>query len=147
MSKNGKIIVPIVIILLVLAIYLVLSLKEVTVQTKVPQSSEEFMQQVKENMEKIENQYKVDLKKIISEYEGLVNDDKRNEDELRLEITKTRTLILDLKVPAQYQDMHKSLVIAFSEAEDAESENFDESISEISSLINETKTSYSWLVD
>lgn len=147
MDKKAKIVVLLVFVFFVLAAYLMLSLKEVTVQPKTPQSSEEYAKQVQEKIRKIEDKYILDFKNIISEYEGLINDSTKSAEVKNSEIIKLRQRMMTLTVPAQYLEMNKNMFNAFIKAEDMGIDNLDENILEISSLIDEAKAAYPQLVD
>ena len=142
MSKKAKIIILLLFIFLALSVYLLLSTKEVTVRTKAPQSSEEFARQVEEKQKKMEDTYEYELKRIFSDYDVLVSS---NSSEIGLEILKLRDKIKVLTVPAQYLEMNMDLFLAFSEAERINPEEMSVITSEISKLINEARSAYSWL--
>ena len=142
MSKKAKIILLLLVVFLVLVSYLMLTLKEVTVKTKTPLSSEEFARQVQENQKKMENTYEHGLKNIFAEYDALVNE---NSSEMGSEILKLRDRVKFLTVPVQYLDMNMDLFLAFSEAERINPGDIDDVVSRISELISQARSSYTWL--
>lgn len=142
MNKNVKIIVILVFIFLALIAYLTLTLKEVTVKPKVPQSHEDYARQVEANKQKVMNEYKIGLKKVFSEYNSLTN---ISGEEKNAKLLAIKDELKVMTVPAEYKDMHMNLFLAYSKLGSTETQTATSTRAEISDLMSKASTSNVWL--
>lgn len=145
MDKNVKIGIMLLLVFFVLGAYLVLTLKEVTIKPKTPQSSEEYNRQVQENIKKIEEAYKLELKQTLAEYASLTSNPEKSSEEIGLGLLKIRDGLQEMTVPVQFKELHMSLFLEFSKAQDASEEELKALTLKISNLITELKIAYDWL--
>lgn len=145
MDKNVKIGIMLLLVFFVLGAYLVLTLKEVTIKPKTPQSSEEYNRQVQENIKKIEDAYKLELNQTLSEFALLTASPDKSSEEIGLGLLKIRDGLQEMKVPVQFKELHMSLFLEFSKAQDASEEELKALTLKISNLITELKIAYDWL--
>lgn len=145
MDKNVKIGIMLLLVFFVLGAYLVLTLKEVTIKPKTPQSSEEYNRQVQENIKKIEEAYKFELKQTLVEYASLTSNPEKSSEEIGLGLLKIRDGLQEMTVPVQFKELHMSLFLEFSKAQDASEEELKALTLKISNLITELKIAYDWL--
>lgn len=145
MSKNTKIIVMLVLAFAILAAYLFLTVKEVSIKTKVPQSSEEYNREVQEKIRKMEEAYKVDMKKFVVDSQAAIDD-------VSLDSTaKTNALLVQrenmkkMTVPAQFKDLHMNLFLLYSDLSIDNQEETGAVILEISNQLSQAKSSFDWL--
>lgn len=132
-------------VLSLLAAYMILTLKEVTVKPKTIQSSEDYNRQVQENIKKVEIEYQVGLKDIFRDYENMMQSQELDDADKVSGILKLRDEIKSLNVPAQYKEMHLNLFLAFSEVEKMGTDDLTEAVSNINELITEARNAYPWL--
>lgn len=145
MDKNVKIGITLLLVFFVLGAYLVLTLKEVTIKPKTPQSSEEYNRQVQENIKKIEEAYKLELKQTLAEFASLTSNPEKSSEEIGLGLLKIRDDLQKMTVPVQFKELHMSLFLEISKAQDASAEELEALTLKISNLITELKISYDWL--
>ena len=145
MDKNVKIGIMLLLVFFVLGAYLVLTLKEVTIKPKTPQSSEEYNRQVQENIKKIEEAYKLELKQTLTEFASLTSNPEKSSEEIGLGLLKIRDDLQKMTVPVQFKELHMSLFLEFSKAQDASEDELNALTLKISNLITELKISYDWL--
>jgi len=145
MNKKVKIIVILVLIFLALIAYLTLTLKEVTVKPKVPQSHEDYARQVEANKQKVMNEYKLGLKNVFLEYNSLNNNSGLSGEEKNTKLLGLRDELKVMTVPAEYKDMHMNLFLAYSKLGNTEIQTATSTIEEISNLMSEASTTNSWL--
>lgn len=145
MDKNVKIGIMLLLVFFVLGAYLVLTLKEVTIKPKTPQSSEEYNRQVQENIKKIEDAYKLELNQTLTEFASLTSSPDKSSEEIGLGLLKIRDGLQEMKVPVQFKELHMSLFLEFSKAQDASEEELKALTLKISNLITELKIAYDWL--
>jgi len=145
MNKNTKIIVMLVLAFAILAAYLFLTIKEVTIKTKVPQSSEEYNRQVQENIKKMEAAYQSDMKSFVAETQAIIDNPNLDQAAKTDSLLRLRENLKTMTVPAQYKELHMNLFLAFSELSSDSQKDFGTVINEISNLINEAKSAISWL--
>lgn len=145
MDKNVKIGIMLLLVFFVLGAYLVLTLKEVTIKPKTPQSSEEYNRQVQENIKKIEEAYKLELKQTLAEFASLTSNPEKSSEEIGLGLLKIRDDLQKMTVPVQFKELHMSLFLEFSKAQDASADELSALTLKISNLITELKISYDWL--
>lgn len=136
MSKNGKILLALLIAALFLVLYLIINSRPV-VRTKDNAGS----QVKKVDLMLLENDYKKEAKAILQEYYELIDKDDLKTEELRA----VRDKLLALKVPAKFKDLHLSLVLAVAKIEKSLADDSKEGRIAGQEAINEIKANYTWL--
>ena len=136
MSKNGKILLALLIAALFLVLYLIINSRPV-VRTKDNAGN----QVRKVDLMLLENDYKKEAKAILQEYYELINKDDLKTEELRA----VRDKLLALKVPAKFKDLHLSLVLAVAKIEKSLADDSKEGRIAGREAINEIKANYTWL--
>ena len=129
----------------VLGSYIVLTLKEVTIKSKTPQSNEEYDRQVQEKIKKIEEAYKLEMKNVFSEYSLLTANPEKSPEEINLGLLKIRDELKTMTVPVQFKELHMNLFLAFSEAEGISVEEINTLVLKITNLMTEAKIAHDWL--
>lgn len=129
----------------VLALYMILTLKEVTVKPKATQNSEDYNQEVQEKIKRVEEEYKIALNDIFRDYDNLMMSQKLDDSEKVEGIIDLKDKLITLNVPAQYKAMHLDLFLALSKFNQQGIDNLEEAVSGINDLMNKAREVYPWL--
>ncbi len=145
MTKQSKFLFIIIIIALICVIFLMLSLKKVSVNEEKNISDYKQEKQLKiVNIAKLESDYKNNLKPIFGDFEKIFNNTNASSTDIE-KITKLKVELIKLQVPEQFKKMHLELVFAFSDAINFFESNQKNKKKEIIFLIQKTKENYKWL--
>lgn len=136
MSKKSKILIFLLIITLLLFLYLVLTSESLGrgANTKINSRADEIK-------EKLSNDYKTAVSKIVNDYEQLAGETETAAGEGE----HLKNQLLELKVPAEFKDLHFSLVLALIKLENYWQTGGEEEKSESERLVNQAKLNYDWL--
>ncbi|MGM0495774.1 MAG: hypothetical protein ACQERX_03830 [Bacillota bacterium] len=145
MSKKAKIIILLMLALSILALYMILTLQEVTVKPNSVQNSEDYNQKVQEKIEQVEEEYKIALNDIFRDYDNLMMSRELDDSEKVEGIIKLRDELMNLNVPAQYKALHFDLFKAFSNFNEQGIDDLSQAVSEIDDLIFKAREAYNWL--
>jgi len=145
MTKQSKFLFIIVIIALICVIFLMLSLKKVSVNEEKNISNYKQEKQLKTiDIAKLESDYKNNLKPIFNDFEKIFNNTNASSTDIE-KIAKLKVELIKLKVPEQFKKLHLELVFAFSDAINFFENNQKDKKKEIISLIQKSKENYKWL--
>ena len=145
MTKQSKFLFIIVIIALICVIFLMLSLKKISVNEEKNISNYKQEKQLKTiNIAKLENDYKNNLKPIFRDFEKICNSVNASSTDIE-KIAKLKVELIKLQVPEQFKKLHLELVFAFSDAINFFENNQKDKKKEIISLIQKSKENYRWL--
>ena len=145
MTKQSKFLFIIVIIALICVIFLMLSLKKISVNEEKNISNYKQEKQLKTiNIAKLESDYKNNLKPIFNDFEKIFNNTNASSTDIE-KIAKLKVELIKLKVPEQFKKLHLELVFAFSDAINFFENNQKDKKKEIISLIQKSKENYRWL--
>lgn len=136
MSKNGKILLSLIALAVLLIIFLVLRSKPLA---QTPPQNEGTAEKV--DLEQLEKNYKKEVKIILAEYSALINEGEPAKEA----IISIKEKLLGLRVPAELKDLHLNLVLAVAKmAEPANEVDVDEKEAG-AKLIQDLKAKYVWL--
>ena len=145
MTKQSKFLFIIITIALICVIFLILSLKKVSVNEEKNISNYKQEKQLKiVNIAKLENDYKNNLKPIFSDFEKIFNNTNASSTDIE-KIVKLKVELIKLQVPEQFKKLHLELVFAFSNAINFFENNQKNEKKEIITLIQKSKEDYKWL--
>jgi len=145
MTKQSKFLFIIIIIALICVIFLMLTLKKVSVNEEKNISNYKQEKQLKTiNIAKLESDYKNNLKPIFNDFEKIFNNTNASSTDIE-KIAKLKVELIKLKVPEQFKKLHLELVFAFSDAINFFENNQKDKKKEIISLIQKSKENYRWL--
>jgi len=145
MTKQSKFLFIIIIIALICVIFLMLSLKKISVNEEKNISNYKQEKQLKiVNITKLESDYKNNLKSIFGDFEKIFNNTNASSTDIE-KIAKLKVELIKLQVPEQFKKMHLELVFAFSNAINFFENNQKDEKKEIIALIQKLKENYRWL--
>ncbi len=138
MSKNAKILIILLAVVVLAAIYLLFNLHSLA---RNKQEGAKVAQTSAVDLKKMETDYKARSKTILADYEKLAEEP----DVKEAQIQGAKSRLLDLKVPTQFKDLHINLVLAMVKMEDfLKTGDANEKIAS-QQMINQAKASYGWL--
>jgi len=139
MTKKFKFLILMLAIAAALFIYLVVTSESLDKQAgNIPANNDSELIAQKE---KISADYKINTKEIIKNYTDLA----AKEEITVEEVIARKNELLNLKVPAEFKDLHVSLVMAIEKMESYLAEGKKNDQQESQNLISEAKTNFSWL--
>lgn len=134
MTNKAKILTALLIISLSVVVYLV-------TRPKIEQKKEVQKKEEKIDLFHLEQAYKSQTKLILANYLRLAQDET-----LALDIVgRTKDQLLNLKVPAQFKDLHLSLVLALDKMENYINNGDQAEKQKSFELIDKAKKDYDWL--
>ncbi|MFA4833493.1 MAG: hypothetical protein WC619_01435 [Patescibacteria group bacterium] len=136
MSKKLKILIVLLVIVLVLFLYLVLTSRPLDGGAGVKADN-----QADEIKEKLVSDYKNSANRILADYWQLV----QGKDVPAEEGGYLKNRLLELKVPADFKELHLNLVMSLTKLEDYLKNGDEKEKEESGRLMNKATTSYDWL--
>ena len=137
MSKKEKILLFLLIMVLAAFLYLI-----ITSESDVIKNKEAVNLEKDDNyLEELRSNYKQKASEILSGYLELSEASNFNIEQ----INNIRNELLDLKVPAEYKDLHLSLILAINKMEDYLLTGVEQIKTESWQIINRARANYKWL--
>src|SRR3989339_1654913 len=147
MPKKTILSICLLILSLSLILYLIFSLKRVTVETGSDGGAETKNTAVtdKVDLKKLEAGYKTQVKFVINEYEALIGTTTEPADGTADKIMELRNKLTDLSVPLELKNLHIDLVLAFSRMENYFRGGNEEDKDFSDDLLERAKNDHEWL--
>ena len=136
MSNKIKILLTLLIVAIILVFYLVIKSKPLS---RIPEQPNEQTRKV--DLKQLESDYKSEAKGILDDYSVLISKENLKVEEVKI----IRDRLLGLKVPAEFKDLHLSLVLAVAKIEKSLADDSKEGRIAGREAINEIKANYTWL--
>ena len=135
MEKKAKILIVLLLVLLLLVLYLIFT------SESVKEANNPALETKQDNSAMLETDYKLKAKEFFTAYEGLI----KNNNFTEQNITELKTKLLELKVPAQFKELHIKFVLALTRMENYLSQKNEQEKSDSFQAVNQLKADYSWL--
>lgn len=136
MSKNGKILLSLLALAVLLIVFLALRSKPLA---QTPPQNEGAVEKV--DLEQLEKNYKKEVKIILADYSALIKEGEPAKEA----IISIKEKLLGLKVPAEFKDLHLNLVLAVAKMAESANEANANGKEAGAKLIQDLKAKYVWL--